>query len=107
MAEHISVDLEGMDDVPSFALAAKPPLLLTTPARYFTHREKNPRASKISKRLVKKEVRDSLFNQEMSSMKDRDAARKFKGNERADVDKDKPFRIHWTWPNRIDFTALI
>ena len=42
-----------------------------------------------------KEVRDSLFNQEMSSMKDRERLLEEKFNEamkRADIDKDKPFR---------------
>lgn len=42
-----------------------------------------------------KELRDSLFNQEMSSMKDRERLLDEKFREamkRADVDKDKPFR---------------
>ena len=42
-----------------------------------------------------KEVRDSLFAQEMSSMKDRERLldEKFKeAMKRADVDKDKPYR---------------
>ncbi len=42
-----------------------------------------------------KEIRDSLFNQEMSSMKDRERLldEKFKeAMKRADIDKDKPFK---------------
>ncbi|HMQ02726.1 MAG TPA: hypothetical protein PKD26_02260 [Pyrinomonadaceae bacterium] len=42
-----------------------------------------------------KELRDALFSQEMSSMKDRERIleEKFKeAMKRADIDKDKPFR---------------